>query len=156
MKEQKTQKRRNQFPLRIYNEDVLITLEELYATNQFESMNDLLGRAVKIGAEEIYANFGKRRSLGKDEPTGENLKTKLDELSRHEKRTSLTVDDIFVMLSVLETMLSSLYNIEHARIRGEEVSAELMDVGYYAQLPKDFQLVKDELIAQMKKKNEDK
>lgn len=156
MKEPKIQKRRNQFPLRIYHEDVLITLEELYATNQFESMNDLLNRAVKIGAEEIYKSFGKRGALGESELAGENLKSILDELSHHERRTSLTVDDIFVMLNVLETMVSSLYNIENARIRGEQVSAELMDVGFYAQLPKDFQLVKDELIRHMNKKNEDK
>ena len=60
------------------------------------------------------------------------------------------------MLNVLETMITTLYNIEHARIRGEQVSTELMDVGYYAQLPADFQAVKDELINRMNKKNEDK
>ncbi len=156
MKGQKTQKRRNQFPLRIYHEDVLITLEELYATNHFESMNDLLCRVVKIGAEELYKQFGKRRALGGDEFAGDNLRSKLDELTHYERRTSLTVDDIFVMLNVLETMITTLYNIEHARIRGEQVSTELMDVGYYAQLPTDFQAVKDELINRMNKKNEDK
>ncbi len=153
MKGQKPQKRNNYFPLRVYNEDVLVTLEELYSTNQFESMNDLLGRAVKIGAEEIYKNFGKRKALGV-EPTEDNLKTKLDELSHHEKRTSLTVDDIFVMLNVLETMVSTLYNIEHNRLQGEQVSAELMDAGFYAHLPDDFQAVKDELIKRMNKNNE--
>ena len=51
----KTQdKRKNAFWLRVYDDETLQSIYELFDTKQFDSMNDLLNRAVSAGIEKIY------------------------------------------------------------------------------------------------------
>lgn len=149
----KTQdKKRNSFWLRVYDNDVLTSIYELIDTKQFDSMNDLLGRAVAIGIEKIYAEFGKRKALSSPIAPAVPDDRKIDEAIKRLREMELTVNDVFVMMSIIETMTTTLYNIEAAKSKGEPVSAELMDSGFFAELPKSFQEVKDTLIRRMEQK----
>ncbi len=149
-------KSKNTFTVRVYNEDLFIALNELMATNQFESRNDLLNRALKIGIEKMYIDFGKRRALAQDSPPAIPVNVKLDDIERRVKQNSITVDDLFVMMSMIETLTTTIYNLERTKAQGDPVSAELMDSGFYATLPPEYQAVKDELIKKMSRKHGEK
>ena len=149
-------KKRNMFSVRIYDNDVLTSVYELFATKQFDSMNDLLSRSVAIGIEKIYAEFGTRKALSAPVVPAVPDERKLDEALKRLRDMELTLNDTFVMMSVIETMTTTLYNIEAAKTRGDEISPELMDSGFFAELPKSYQEVKDQLISrieQRKKRN---
>ena len=149
----KTQdKKKNMFSVRIYDDDVLTSVYELWETRQFDSLNDLLGRAVAIGIEEIYAEFGKRKALSSPITPEVPDERKIDEAIKRLRDMELTLNDTFVMMSVIETMTTTLYNIEAAKTRGGEISAELMDSGFFAELPNSYQEVKDQLIRRIEQK----
>ena len=65
----------------------------------------------------------------------------------------LTINDLFVTMNVLEIMSATLYNVEVAKNSGETVSAELMDSGYFSNLPERYQEIKDKLIRRLERKN---
>ncbi len=147
-------KKNNAFYVRVYDDDVLTSLYELIDTKQFDSMNDLMNQALSIGIEKIYLTFGKRRALTSAIepviPNAENTKEVLHKL----KSMELTINDLFVILNVLEVMITTLYNVEVAKNTGESVSAELMDSGYFSTLPEQYQSIKDTLIRRIEKKNQ--
>lgn len=150
----KTQdKKKNSFYVRIYDDDVLTSIYELSKTKQFSSMNDLLCQALSIGIEKIYLSYGKKKALRSDasEPIMPATE-KIDEMLSRLKNMELTVNDLFVMLSVIEMMNTTLYNVEAAKSNGEAISSELMDNGYFSTLPMRYQTVKDKLINRIEKK----
>ena len=150
----KDKKKNNAFYIRVYDDDILTSLYELFDTKQFDSMNDLMNKAISIGIEQIYLTFGKRRALTSSiEPVIPNTETTKEVLHRL-KDMELTTNDLFVILNVLEVMITTLYNVEVAKNNGESVSAELMDSGYYSTLPEQYQSIKDTLIRRIEKKNQ--
>lgn len=146
-------KKKNSFYLRIYDDDLLTSVYELAETQQFSSMNDLLCQALAIGIEKIYLKFGKRKALSSTvEPVVSEMQ-KTDELLYRVKNMELTIDDIFVMLNIIEIMTTTLYNVEAAKTNNEtEITAELMDSGYFSMLPGRYQDIKDKLISRIEKK----
>lgn len=146
----KNETKKNNFHVRVYDEEILTSIYELVGTGSFESMNDLLNRALGKGIEEIYKIYGKRKSLG-TVPMPENNVS--EELLKRFKHTEMTLDDVFVLMSVLEMLVTSLYNVQRALIAGEAISAELLDSGYFAELPRNLKEIKDELISRKAKKN---
>lgn len=144
--------KKNAFYVRIYDDDVLTGVYELFATKQFDSMNDLLCKALSIGIDKMYLAYGKKRALSSvgDPSVPETEKT--EEILRRLKNMEMTINDLFVMLSVIENMETTLYNVEAAKSSGEAVSAELMDSGYFSALPERYQAIKDKLIARIEKK----
>ena len=150
----KDKKKNNAFYIRVYDDDILTSLYELFDTKQVDSMNDLMNKAISIGIEQIYLTFGKRRALTSSiEPVIPNTETTKEVLHRL-KDMELTTNDLFVILNVLEVMITTLYNVEVAKNNGESVSAELMDSGYYSTLPEQYQSIKDTLIRRIEKKNQ--
>lgn len=149
----KTQdKKVNAFRVRIYDNDVLTSVYELWETKQFDSMNDLLGRAVAIGIEEIYAEFGKRKALSSPVTPDVPDERKIDELLKRQRDMELMQTDTYVMMSVIETMTTTLYNVVAAKVNGEAVSAEQMDSGFFSLLPERYQYIKDQLIRRIEQK----
>lgn len=142
----------NSFKLRIYDDDLLTSLNELYKTGQFESMNDLLNRGLSIGIEKLYLEFGKRKALADPIEPSPNISAQLNSLLARHKENSLTLDDIFVMMSCIETMIATLYNIEIAHTRKEPVNIELIESGYLSTLPTSLKAVKDQMIKRMERK----
>lgn len=149
----KTDKKKNTFYIRVYDDDVLTSVYELYGTKQFDSMNDLMNKALAIGLEKIYLSYGKRRALSSavepETPISESHREVINRL----KNMELTINDLFVMMNVLEIMSATLYNVEVAKNSGETVSAELMDSGYFSNLPERYQEIKDKLIRRLERKN---
>lgn len=145
-------KKNNSFHLRIYDDDLLTSIYELNDTGQFDSMNELLCKAVAIGVEKIYLAYGKKKALSLAVEPSVPETEKTEEILRRLKHMELTVNDLFVMLSVIENMETTLYNVEAAKSSGEAVSAELMDSGYFSSLPERYQAIKDKLIARIEKK----
>lgn len=148
-------KKNNSFHLRIYDDDLLTSIYELNDTGQFDSMNDLLCRALAIGVEKIYLAYGKKKALSSAVEPSVPETEKTEEILRRVKHMELTVNDLFVMLSVIENMETTLYNVEAAKSSGETVSAELMDNGYFSSLPERYQAIKDKLIARIEKKHKE-
>lgn len=152
MVNKKEDRKKNSFFVRIYDDDLLTSIIELNNTGQFSSTNELLTQALAIGIEKIYLTFGKKKSLSTSiEPTVPTTQ-KIDELLYRVENMELTSNDLFVMMSVLEVMITTLYNVEAAKSDGEAVSAELMDSGYYSALPVRYQEIKDKLIKRIERK----
>lgn len=145
-----TQKKTNSFHIRVYDDDVLTSIYELFSTKEFPTMNDLLNRALAVGIEEIYKKYGKRKALAAETEPMRDLRG-VDELLRRVKSTEMTVDDLFVMMSIIELLATTLFNAQRARTAGEPVSVELLDSGYFSTLPENLQAVKDELIRRREK-----
>lgn len=150
----KDKKKNNAFYVRVYDDDILTSLYELFDTKQFDSMNDLMNKALSIGVEQIYLTFGKQRALTSSiEPVIPNTEN-TNEVLRRLKDMELTTNDLFVILNVLEVMITTLYNVEVAKHNGEPVSGELMDSGYFSTLPERYQSIKDTLIRRIEKKKQ--
>lgn len=145
-----TQKNTNSFHIRVYDDDVLTSIYELFATKEFPTMNDLLNRALAVGIEEIYKKYGKRKALAPATDPVRDLRG-VEELLKRVKSTEATVDDLFVMMSIIEMLATTLFNAQRARSAGEPVSVELLDSGYFSTLPENLQAVKDELIHRREK-----
>ena len=154
-KEQDTLK--NSFRLRIYDVETLKSIEELMKTKQFDSMNELLNRAVRIGIEKIYVEYGKRRILpGVSGEKDDAVDVRLERIEKKLKDMSLSLDDVLVLMSMVEMLTSTLYNVELSKTKGEAVNAELLESGYLTTLPDGLQEIKDKLIERSEKKNREK
>ena len=56
------------------------------------------------------------------------------------------------MMSVIEMLVTTLYNNEAMKLKGEEVNIELMESGFMAQLPENIQQVKDAITKRLSRK----
>ncbi|MCM1360133.1 MAG: hypothetical protein NC132_06460 [Corallococcus sp.] len=139
-----TEKRKNEFKLRIYDEDTLINLDEIQKIGRFDSMNELLNKVIEKGSSVMLAGYGKRGILSEDTE-------ELPDASHTEIRNKLTsiastLDDIFVITSIIETLGAVLFNIENAKINDEPITTELLQSGAYSDLPDWLQEIKDMII----------
>lgn len=144
-------KKNNSFRIRVYDDDLLTSLYELAELKEFASMNELICTALSIGIQKMYVERGKRKLLAKD-VIEESTDSKLNELIKSSKANMKTLDDVFVMLNVVEMLMSTLYNVELCERKGESVSSEMIESGYLSELPRNIQRVKDSLIKRFTKK----
>lgn len=148
----KTQdKKNNSFRIRVYDDELLTSLYELARLKEFASMNELICTALGIGVEKMYIERGKRKAFSAND-VEESDGAKLIELIKRSKDAIKTLDDVFVMLNVVEMLMSTLYNIELNKIVGETVSRELIESGYLSDLPSNIRRVKDSLVKRLAKK----
>jgi len=145
-------KQKNAFFVRIYDDETLQSVYELFGTKQFDSMNDLLNQALRVGIEKIYLDYGKRRALPFAGAPTEQPNVRLEAIEKKLKEMSVSLDDVLVLMSMVEMLTSTLYNIETSRVKGEPVDAELIESGYFSTLPEQLQGIKDKLIERMEKK----
>ena len=146
----------NSFKIRVYDDDLLTSINELHLTGQFESMNDLMNRALAIGIEKMYLEFGKRRALPDMADPNPNVSAQLVMMANNIHENSLNLDDIFVMMNCIETMVATLYNIQLAQVKKEPVSTELIESGYLTTLPASMQAVKDQMIRRLDRRRANK
>ena len=140
----------------MYDDDLLTSINELHLTGQFESMNDLMNRALAIGIEKMYLEFGKRRALPDMADPNPNVSAQLVMMANKIHENSLNLDDIFVMMNCIETMVATLYNIQLAQVKKEPVSTELIESGYLTTLPASMQAVKDQMIRRLDRRRANK
>lgn len=152
MSKEKKDVKNNSFKVRVYDDDLLTSLNELYQTGQFESMNDLMNRALAIGIEKMYLEFGKRKALSDPIEPDPNVSAQLGMLMNKIHENSLSLDDIFVMMNCIETMAATLYNIQLAQAKKEPINAELIESGYLSTLPASMQAVKNQMIKRLDRK----
>lgn len=153
MKEKQPKKNKNSFHLRIYDAEVLKSLNELFEVGDYESMNELLNDALRVGAEKIYLEFGKRKLL--TQPLAFPEKSdgkKLDDVLHEQSKQKLMQEDMFILMNSIEAIVSSIFNMQRAGVVGEPLSAELIDSGYYNALPDNFREIKDSLIKRFNRK----
>ena len=146
----------NSFKIRVYDDDLLTSITELYQTGQFDSMNDLMNRALAIGIEKMYLEFGKRKALSDPIDPNPNISAQLSNLTNILRQNTLDQDDLLVMMNCIEAMVASLYNIQLAQVKKEPISAELIESGYLYTLPQSMQAVKNQMIKRLDRKREAK
>lgn len=143
----------NSFHLRVKDAEVLKSLNELFATGKFESMNDLLNQAIGIGLEKIYLEFGKRKALAQPLQVPEVPDSqKLDDLDHKLNQLRLLQEDNFILLSSVEGLAASIYNVQRAGVKGEALTEELIDSGHLASLPPTYQEIKDRLTERLNRR----
>lgn len=149
MSEDTGKKYKNSFHLRIYDAEVLKSLNELMETGNYESMNELLNCAVGIGAEKIYLELGKRKLLVKSplEPEVPDSK-KLDRLEQELSKVRTLEEDMYILMNSIKALTASIYNVHRVQANGEAISAEMLDnYGYMSVLPDSYREIEDNLIA---------
>ena len=146
MNNNQPKKMKNSFHLRIYDLEVLKSLNELFTTGNYESMNELLNNALSIGVEKIYLEFGKRKRLTQSHEIPDLPDTKkLDRITALTERQKITLEDMMILMNSIEGLAASIYAVQRAEVSGEPMSVELMDSGYLTKLPKSYQDIKDNL-----------
>ena len=141
----------NTFKLRVKNADTLQSMHELFDTGSFEFMNDLLNAALDIGIQKLYLEFGKRKNLS-TYSVPENDSSKLNDIMARIKKIELTFDDYFVLLNVLEAICTTTLNLKIAELKKEPAEPMLIESGFYADLPKFLQDIKQQVIARLDKR----
>jgi len=153
MENKQPKKNKNSFHLRIYDAELLKSLNELLATEKYDSMNELLNYALGIGVEKIYLEFGKRKLLTQARIVPEMSDAqKLDNLLHEIGKQKLMQEDMFILMNSIEAIVASLFNIQRANVVGDPLSAELIDSGYFNTLPDIFKDIKDNLVARFNRK----
>ncbi len=129
----------NRLTLRIGDRATLMLFNDLFNTGIWESRNVLANKILAHGIQ----SFG-QRYLGGSAVT--IVKNKTVDSNRDLKQIRATTDDMHVILTILERLVACLYNVKVAEITGEKVSPEEMTSGLLAELPDEFQTMKDEII----------
>lgn len=149
----KTQdKKNNSFRIRVYDDELLTSIYELARLKEFDSMNELICTALGIGIEKMYVERGKRKTFQNNDIVEKSSDTKLNELIKCSNANTKTLDDVFVMLNVVEMLMSTLYNVKLSDLKGESVSSEMVESGYLSELPENIRRVKDSLVKRLAKK----
>lgn len=151
-KEKKPEKVKNEFKIRLYDTQLIKSIEELMQTKRFESYNDLLSYAVGIGIEKIYLDYGKRRAFQSPPDAVIPSDERLNRLEHILAELKVMLEDIFIVSNSQEILTATIYNVLRSEAEGETVSAELMDSGFFSNLPEFFLEIKDKLIERSKKK----
>ncbi len=142
----------NAFKVSVYDDKLINKIKELYKIGQYESVNDLLNRALAIGIEKMYAEFGKPKTFANPIESNSNSSAQFGILMNNIYENSLTQDDLFVIMNCVEAMVATLYNIQLAQIKKDTVSIELIESGYLSTLPPSMQAVKNQMIRRLERK----
>ena len=153
MEEKKSKKFNNSFHLRVYDLELLKSLNELFDTGRYDSMNELINCALNIGIEKLYLEFGKRKLFNRAIPIPEMPDgKKIDKLDGKIERLRILVEDMYILMNSIEAMSATVLNVQRAELSDEPVNAELIDSGYLAQLPPAYLAIKDGLMARFDRK----
>lgn len=148
MNEKQAKKNKNSFHLRIYDVEVLKSLNELFEVGGYKTMNELLNYVLSVGTEKIYLEFGKRKLFTQSFSYPEKSDSKkLDDIHHELGKQKLMQEDMFILMNSIEAIVASVFNMQRANAVGDPLSAELIDSGYFNTLPDVFKDIKDNLVA---------
>lgn len=137
---------KNDFHIRIYDAETVKSINELITTKRFSSVNELMNKAINIGIEKIYLDFGKKKALGKTyAPPEETDSQRIDNIDHKLNKLRLTMEDILILLNAVELLTASNFNLYKAALLGEPVSEELIDSGHYAEPPEAYVRLKEQI-----------
>lgn len=149
----KATKVKNAILVRLYDVETVRSIEELMETEQFDSMNELMNQAINRGIEKIFLEFGKRKLFKQQGELPEMPEAKRIDRVEHElKKVRVLEEDMYILMNSIEALTASTYNVLCAQVKGEELSAELLDSGYLAVLHGAYREIKDGLEARFNRK----
>lgn len=143
---------KNSFHIRVYDLEIAKSIEELMKTGDFDTANELLGKAVAIGIEKIYLEYGKHKRLTKLESPEIPEGKRLDKIEVKLEKQRIMQEDMFILMNSIEAIVASILNVQRAEVNGEAVSGELIDSGYLSKLPPAYLEIKDNLVARFNRK----
>ncbi len=150
----KTDKVKNSFWVRIYDDELLKSIFELFGTGRYSSMNELMTKALEIGINQLYSVYGKKKAL--DVKVGNDINDvtlDLKEIIKNTRIMTKKIDEVFVMLNIIEILDTTTFNAFRSIVAGEKVTPEQLDSGYYSMLPDNIAEVKNELIQEANKRD---
>ncbi len=144
---------KNAFFVRLYDAETVRAIGELIQTGWYASINELMNCAIGIGIEKIYLGLGKRRHFSRPREIPEvPALDAIDRVDRQLKKVRLLTEDMFILMNSIEALTASVFNVQRAAIKGEELNEELLDSGYLAALPDTYLEIKDNLVARFRRK----
>ena len=136
----KAQKEASRFTLRVHNAKTLTFINELI--DKRNNRNELLNEILDIGVTILYS-----RVFGKDVDAEKKKREHSPSVTRELKELRKGVDDLFIALSIVETLVAGLYNAHVAELDGDDVNAESLRDGSLCDLPELVAGIKAELIS---------
>ena len=127
------------YSLLIHDAETLALINELAA--KFKNRNAVLNDILKLGAPLYYS-----RVFGKDVAMQKEKQQHTPSVGREIKELRKDTDDLFVQLTLIETMIAGLYNVKIAELGGEAVNAEGLLDGSLCGLPELIAGIKADLI----------
>ncbi len=161
-KDDSQKKHKNDFRVRLYDVEVVKSIEELMGTGDFESANELLGKAVAIGIEKIYLEYGKRKRLAQAIPNLEMPEpVRLDRIEHELGKVRVLEEDMYILMNSIKAVVASIYNVHRANVKGEALNEEILNnYSLMAELPEAYREIEDNLFKRFNrrlgKKNEGK
>lgn len=143
----KFNKKATRFSVIVHNDDTLQLLNEL--AEKFQNRNLVLNDALNIGVTILYA-----RIFNKDVQQSHEQKSHSPSVGRELKEVRRVIDDLFVEMNVLETMLAGLFNAQITQADGNAVNAESLRDGSLCDLPELVAKIKEDLIETRKRSDE--
>lgn len=120
----------NIFKLETLNKETQVLFERIFATKLFASRMELVDKVFESGVRCLAEKY-----LSEDKLRNEK------ELSR----VRHIIEDSHVNLTILERLVTSLYNIKLAELLGKKISSEEVSNGLYAELPIELKQMQDEM-----------
>ncbi len=124
--------------VRVHEDDTLKLINELAV--KFKNRNAVLNDALNIGVPILYA-----RIFGKDVKQASEQEPHNPSVGREIKELRKVIDDVFVQMLSVETMVAGLFNAKTDELNGDEVSAAGLLDGSGCELPEFVAGLKDDL-----------
>ena len=118
------------FKLETLNKEIQLLFEKIFATKHFANRMELMNKVFEQGVRCLAEKY-----LSKNKTKEEK------ELSR----VRHIIEDSHVNLTILERLVTSLYNIKLAELLGKKISSEEVSNGLYAELPIELKQMQDEM-----------
>jgi hypothetical protein len=150
---------KNAFTVRLKNNAVLSALKELFGTRIYGTVGELINRCIEVGADNLYRklyNGNLYESEGIPAASPSSTPQSAEDIRHALREIKNTTDDVFVVLNLLEYMLTTLYNVTAAKVAGTPVSEDMMRTGLLAAMPEEIEGIKREIVAQYSRKTEEK
>ena len=145
--------RKVQQRIRIYDERLWQYIDKLLKVDPFAgNFNEVITQALKIGLPRLYEltfdpkEYYKRLNQEKTE----------SEVTREIKDLSVTVDEMSVQVGIIKYLLSIMFNVEEHKLKGKSLTAEMLESGMFASLPKNLQEIENTMIENTRKNRSNK
>ena len=147
------EKRTIQRRIRIYEESLWQYIDKLLRAESFDgNFNEVINQALKIGLPRLYEltfdpkEYYKRLNQEKTE----------SEVTRDIRDLSVTVDEMSVNVGIIKYLLSILFNVEGHKLEGKALTADMLESGIFASLPKNLQEIENTMIENTRKNRSNK
>lgn len=145
--------RKVQQRIRIYEEILWQYIDKLLKVEPFAgNFNEVINQALKIGLPRLYEltfapkEYYKRLNQEKTE----------SELTRDIKDLAVTVDEMSVNVGIIKYLLSILFNVEGHKLEGKDLTADMLESGIFASLPRNLQEIENTMIESTRKNRSNK